>query len=325
MKRVGLLLIAVTGAALGKSPVPLPRPAPQLRADTPAAAARRNKACETCHPDIAKEWRSSRHRAARNNAEYRAALAREPGSARGFCNACHAPEGAADLGVGCVTCHVPLGPVLAAPGTGRAPHALLRTAQMQDGDACASCHEFSFPAPNGGSQMQRTMTEHRVAAGAKLGCNGCHMPLVGSGKARHRSHVFAGGHDPALVRSALSVKATRPSAGRVEIRLTPKNVTHAVPTGDLFRRIAVKVTLPDGRVRARYFSRRFRDALPLRQEVSDDRPYRGTTLVALEVPETAPAVRYSVVYERVAHPRGAEEDAAIDGAITIAAGRLPRP
>ena len=72
-------------------------------------------------------------------------------------------------------------------------------------------------------------------------------------------------------------------------------------------------------------STNLRVPVELRDEIARIAEHRGTTLVALEVPETAPAVRYSVVYERVAHPRGAEEDAAIDGAITIAAGRLPRP
>ncbi len=275
----------------------------------------------------------SRHRLAHDNAEYQAALRREPKSARVFCTRCHAPEGvggAEHVGVGCVTCHVPLGPVLASPtrsAAGAPAHPVLRLAEMQNGEACARCHEFAFPPPNEKGRMQRTMTEHRVAAGMTLGCNGCHMPMVGKGSKRHRSHAFPGGHDAALVKSSLDVKASRSTAARVSIRLTPKNVTHAVPTGDLFRRIAVKLAGPGGQSRVRYLTRRFRDALPHRTEVADDRPYRTPTLVELAVPPAARngAVHYQVVYERVSHPRGSEQDAVLDGVIVIAEGYLAPP
>jgi hypothetical protein len=204
---------------------------------------------------------------------------------------------------------------------------VLRLAEMHNGEACASCHEFAFPPPNAKGRMQRTMTEHRVAGGTALGCNGCHMPMVGAGSRRHRSHMFPGGHDTALVKSSLDVSASRPTAARVAIRLTPKNVTHAVPTGDLFRRIAVKLVAPGGHSRVRYLTRRFQDTLPHKTEVGDDRPYRSPTLVEFSVPpaDRAWSVRYQVVYERVSHPRGSEEDAALDGVILIAEGSLPPP
>lgn len=328
----------VSLAAAGEPP-PLPKPAPQLRrAPTRDGAARQNRACETCHAEIAREWRGSRHRAAHDNAELSRALKREPRQQRSFCVRCHAPEAPLDgapskataIGVGCVTCHVPLGPVLAAPRSPdpaprRAPHALLRTAALENGDACASCHEFAFPPGDGRGWMQRTLSEHRVAAGPDMGCNGCHMPYVGEGRQRHRSHAFRGGHDPAFVRSALAVTATRPEPARVRIVLTPRNVTHAVPTGDLFRRLTVTATAPDGTRRVRHLARHFRPGGRSRDEIGDDRPYRVPSIVELWLSDGAAGqrVRWSVSYERVAYlPGGDESRAVLDGTVLVADGTL---
>jgi hypothetical protein len=76
------------------------------------AAVTLNATCVACHPQEAAEWRASRHRAAYSNAAFQEALRIEPTA---FCRGCHAPESdpaadppppVADLGVGCVTCHV---------------------------------------------------------------------------------------------------------------------------------------------------------------------------------------------------------------------------
>jgi hypothetical protein len=120
--------------------VALPRPSPQLRTDVtePLLVAGRNRACESCHADIATEWQTSRHRVAFTNEAFQASLARELDPSKAFCRGCHAPEAPATLatedsrhgfGVSCITCHVPLGPVLAADGTSTSPvpHGLVRT------------------------------------------------------------------------------------------------------------------------------------------------------------------------------------------------------
>lgn len=81
-------------------------------------------ACEACHLAEAAEWRVSLHHTADVEPSYRRAFAIEP---LPFCRGCHAPEASpeepeteavAALGVGCVTCHVTNGAVLAAPWTG---------------------------------------------------------------------------------------------------------------------------------------------------------------------------------------------------------------
>src|SRR3712207_728161 len=88
---------------------PMPAPAPIHRDGDPA---RSNAACESCHPDVAAEWRASSHRTAYTDPVFQRALAREPSP---FCRGCHAPEAPpedepparlGEIGVGCVTCHV---------------------------------------------------------------------------------------------------------------------------------------------------------------------------------------------------------------------------
>ena len=316
----------------------LPRPGPQLRVEAQAdGAVRRNAGCEHCHREIAEEWRSSRHHRSYENAEFQRALKREPRSGRQFCVRCHAPEASprafqktAALGVACVTCHTPLGPVLAAPGKSarRAPHALLRSERFVNGDACGGCHEFSFPAPNQHLQMQRTLSEHRAAAGPRIGCSGCHMAPSGAGPERHAGHTFPGGHDTALVRSSLTIATERPTADRVRVQLVPNNTTHAVPTGDLFRRISVSVTTSQGFAYRRFLSRHFADVSGRRRENGDDRAYRGPTTVDVFLPTTAlgVAARYRVAFQRVAHiTPGREEQAVLDGEVVLAEGELAPP
>ncbi|MEZ4221466.1 MAG: cytochrome c3 family protein [Polyangiaceae bacterium] len=322
----------VTVAAQARSPEALPGPAPQLRRESIQTLLQRNRGCEHCHQEIAREWRQSRHRVAFTNDEFQEALQREPKATREFCVRCHAPErrlgaesSSSALGVACVTCHTPLGPVLATPAAGGrpAPHAVLRTASLSNGEACASCHEFAFPHPNQGLQMQRTMSEHRAAAGPDTGCNSCHMPR----RDGHRSHAFPGGHDEALVKSSLKIRVTRPVSTQVRLRLTPHNTTHAVPTGDLFRRIAILVTTPGGFRHERFLTRHFEDAATRRERL-DDRVYRAPRVIDVFLPKSAvnDVIHYRVTYDRVASVRPDRDDEAkLDGQIVLTEGTLSGP
>jgi hypothetical protein len=101
---------------------------------------------------------------------------------------------------------------------------------------CRSCHEFGFPDARLRERrelMQSTMSEHN-AVGERRGCVDCHMPLLD----RHRSHRFPGGHDEDLLRTAVQVSAKRNGAV-LQLALHPKQVGHALPTGDWFRRLVV--------------------------------------------------------------------------------------
>jgi hypothetical protein len=307
-------------------------------------ALRVNRACEGCHRDAAREWRESLHGAAHTDPVYQRAFAREP---LAFCQSCHAPEAPLDeapasdvlaLGVGCVTCHVTDGAVLAAPRAGpggeTAPHPVLREARFASAGACASCHEFAFPDSRPRSEpllMQSTLSEHRASEFAATSCAECHMPRDG----QRRSHRFRASRDAAFVRSALDVTATRLGDGRVELALAPKRIGHAFPTGDLFRRLALEVEAvgPEQQVvaeRTRYLARHFRrepsgGALERVHLLADDRVTRGTRLV-LDLGSEARAlpIAWRVAYQRVEHPAGVgARDAVVEGEIVLSDGLFP--
>jgi hypothetical protein len=326
----------------------MPGPAPRGRDAATASAL--NASCTGCHSEIAAEWRASFHAQSQHDPAYQRAFALEP---LPFCQSCHAPESnvkqpvpaaAADLGVGCVTCHVVGDHLLASTnGTsaGTPPHAVTRTREFAGTSACASCHQFAFPELASREKlvlMQATLHEHAQSNASDLPCASCHMPSVGTGANRHRSHAFPGGHDPEFVRGALSVRAERRSANRVRLVLRTENVGHAFPTGDLFRRLEVSAEAIGGDHQAvgatrRYLSRHWTEkqqlARVVRQVKSDDRPTHTPSALELELQVDEPTaaalpLAWRVAYQRVEHPRSeAEEDSVLDGEIEIASGTLP--
>jgi len=333
----------------------MPGPAPEpVR---PGGAAHENAACERCHTQIAREWRSSMHAQADTDPVYRRALAVEP---LPFCRGCHAPEAnpradappaVSAIGVGCVTCHVTtagaapdIAPTLATPASSGstespAPHAVLRAPTFATAAACAACHEFDFPTHERGQpseRMQSTVSEHAASPHADTSCAACHMPEEGG----HRSHAFAASHDVAMLRSALVVTAARASASTVTVTLTRGNVGHAFPTGDLFRRLVVSAeAVEDDWVvvgeATRALHRRFelRETTPgslrrIRHLVDDDRVgagVRAAVPVSLDLGERAVGRRvlWRVEYQRVEHPIGSEDvRAAVADSIVVAEGTL---
>jgi hypothetical protein len=331
------------------APSELPGPAPRGRSTE--AAAQLNRGCEGCHVDIAQEWRDSRHARSQTDAVYQRAFALEP---LAFCQGCHAPEAdptlpvppqAAELGVACVTCHVVGGHVLAAsrhddayePRSGGkvAPHPVLRDARLDGSTACAGCHEFEFPdrsARRTPELMQSTVTEHARSAQRDQSCASCHMPLTARGAVPHRSHAFLGGHDAGLVRSAVDVRAERRPDG-ARITLTPRELGHAFPTGDLFRRLEISAEAigPEWQVVARqrrYLTRHWERqpsplGLMLRSATRDDRPLRGESIIDLPLDATNLPIAWRVAYQRVEHPRSAnEQDSRVEGEIELASGTL---
>jgi hypothetical protein len=188
--------------------------------------------------------------------------------------------------------------------------------------------------------MQLTVTEHqRIAArtGVDKGCVACHMPERGGRADReaHKSHAFAASRSPSFVKSALSVRAKRVGSV-VELVLSRKAAGHAVPTGDLFRRIAVTARIegePPNLGRTRYLARHFgkEQQVPgvyVRVARSDDRVGAGGVddrAVRFDLGERARGRRVSfrVVYQRVDQVDVTLEDRAIvDGEIELASGTL---
>jgi hypothetical protein len=213
-----------------------------------------------------------------------------------------------------------------------APHPVTRIAGFADVEACGGCHEFDFPRTPA-LAMQSTLTEHAGSAYAATPCAECHMPWVGDGAQRHRSHAFAASRDPAMLRAAIDVQARREPGGRVSLQLTPGRIGHAFPTGDLFRRLWVDVEAQDGdgdevAYDARALARHF--AGPGGPITHDDRPGApalrdrdGVVDVAFDLGASADdhAIVWRVVHQRVALPHEGD-DAEIFGETVVTEGRL---
>jgi len=324
----------------------LPGPAPRGR--SAESAAELNRTCEGCHQAIATEWRASFHARSHTDPSYARAFAIEPLE---FCQGCHAPEtdprapvpvAAAEIGVGCVTCHVVGTDVLAGPepaNVGASPHAVRRDGRLATSSACSACHEFAFPDRSARARpelMQATLSEHLKSEQRSVACASCHMPTTTHGGVTHRSHAFAGGHDPELVRSAVAVEAERTAIG-ARITLTPRELGHAFPTGDLFRRLEVsaealgtewQVVSGASRYLARHWQRQPSPfGVVLRSATRDDRPLGAPQVIELELDAQAATlpIHWRVTYQRVDHPRSdREQDESVEGEIEISSGVLEK-
>jgi hypothetical protein len=350
-RALAALLLAGAFASVAAAAPRMPGPGPQPGSRRIA----RNGECVACHREIADEWADSLHRAAATDPEYRRAHAREP---RRFCRECHVPEASPDvareaaeaIGIGCVTCHwAGAGAVLAAPGpvtaAARAAHRVVVLPRMGEAAACAACHEFPFPdsalrkAPE---LMQETVREHAGSWARDYACADCHMPWTPDASGGHRSHRFDGSRSPEAVALAVGVAAARTGPDAVEIELSPGAAGHAFPTGDLFRRLEVRVQLlaPEGPrpPQVRWLERRFADVqdppgVVVRAEVEDSRLTDVPVALRFSLDGHGEAscddpaalwVAWRVSYQRVAFPvdrrRGAQ---AIEGEVVIAEGVLP--
>jgi hypothetical protein len=146
-----------------------------------------------------------------------------------------------------------------------------------------------------------------------------------TGNRPHKDHRFPGGYDSSLWQKALDVRTERLTATRIRVVLEPRDVTHAVPTGDLFRRLAVHV-IPDNTETnppiVIYLARHFDRAGGMR-EVSDNRIFNHANILTLDVPPGEIIIR--VDYERVGNHRSPDEhDAEIENSVLVRELRLRR-
>jgi len=305
--RVVAALVVVSAAAFGGQRGPLPGPA--TNAYRRGDRERDDLACRACHVAVAREHDRSLHAAAFSDPSFQRGYAIEPAA---FCRSCHAPESVPDSepdafaqarGVTCVTCHRPIsdGPILSGPGrasscaSSHAPHAITRVDDFGS-RACTACHEFAFPGASelgAAGLMQKTVSEHAASPERGQSCAACHMPAG--------DHRVAVSREPDVLRSALRVEASRSSASRIVLTLEPLYVGHAMPTGDLFRRLLVRVKTGRGLVE-RSLGRSFRarradDGQVIRFESRDERLVSGEVR-SFEL-EVGPDVAWEVVYQRV--------------------------
>lgn len=308
-------------------------------------AAERNATCAGCHGEIAKEWGASLHRRSHTDPIYQRAFAIEP---MAFCQSCHVPgadPGAAvpaplaDMGIGCVTCHVDNDGRIVSGTTSQskdAPHEVIRSARLSTADACASCHQFPFPdvpLRGGVALMQSTVDEHARSPLASIACADCHMPRIDG----HRSHRFAMSGHPSIIRDAARVEVQRSGPTALRVVIAARGVGHAFPTGDLFRRIEVSAEAvgPEYNVvdrQVRYLTRHFerRDVgrgIMMPFLVLDDRvgPGAEPRVVDIELgPEAAGLpIAWRVAYQRVEHPISVDgHDAVVADEVVLAEGTV---
>jgi len=196
--------------------------------------------------------------------------------------------------------------------------------------------------------MQLTITEHAASEFASASCQTCHMPKVtpkaGAAGAPHVDHSFAASRDQAMLAKAVRIRAERPSPTRVTLTLSPGEVGHAFPTGDLFRRIVLVVATskePSDRDAAgtssrRVLMRRFRDVTTgqgttIRVPSVDDRigapgkPRARTFEFAIAPEASHRTAEWRIEYERAEMPATSSTLAEIEERIVVARGTLAAP
>jgi hypothetical protein len=301
-----------------------------------------NRECGSCHLEIASEWARSQHHGAADDV-FQRALSREP---LRFCETCHAPEAPSshavkgplgELGVACVTCQTPSQHAAAVPAE-RLPARHPAVARASGADACRSCHEFAFPGERVTTELfQATVTEHAQSVYADTSCATCHMPQSLGRDGQHASHAFAASRSVAAQRQAVQVTAQRTSVTSLRLTLASRGVGHAYPTGDLFRRLALRVEArgADFSVPARaerFLARHFEDVATAprafeRRVTSDDRLLPGQPRsVELELGDAAAGLElhYELYLERVLHMNPRFEAAAqVESSELLASGALP--
>lgn len=260
--------------------------------------------CIGCHRDAAATWRDSAHRTAFTDEVFQAEWAPTEQAA---CVRCHAPladpeaphSALGELGVSCVTCHVRDGVVLSVHASPNATHAVLEDPSLGTESACAGCHDFPFasvaPTPHDlDAPLQRTLHEWREVSGRGT-CQRCHARDAEG----HVTHAMVGARDPVMLARALEVEAsaTRRDRGTVVRLVLRSRAGHAVPTGDMYRRLEVSAWSPDERV-SQVLMRRFERIDGVLREVEDTRvPASGEREVLLELGTSAGEVQWRIEWQ----------------------------
>ena len=182
-------------------------------------------------------------------------------------------------GVTCAACHYRDGKIVGVLGDTDAPHAV---EILEDpNQVCVRCHVvegerwdtfFRFPPCGTVAEIRSTPAElsgpDTTTAGDSgeiiaddsrgLACVQCHMPkvdrpLVEGGVVRStRRHLWRGGHDPEMVKKALTIEfdetdRPQPDRRRFLLTLTNTGASHYVPTGTPDRHLTVQLRVLDHR------------------------------------------------------------------------------
>jgi len=177
-------------------------------------------------------------------------------------------------GVTCTACHYSKGKILGMYGNTSAPHPVEKL--VSPNQICVRCHVvsgkrwdtfFRFPPCGTVAEIKSSHGETFVSDSgemsfeeiASLGCVDCHMPtverpLVKGGKTRLvRRHLWRGGHNPQMVKQALTIaltnntdkENTKSGNRRYSFTITNTGAAHYVPTGTPDRHLTVSLRVLD--------------------------------------------------------------------------------
>lgn len=304
----GLFLALLTAVLLWKVLGPGSKPDP-----VPEGGFVSSQQCMDCHPKVYEEWSVSQHAQSWINPEVNA-LSNH--FANTDCIDCHAPQDLFSTGVGkralpradrraagvdCLSCHrIPEEQGGGMAGTNTNLNAACRPqirTELARVEFCGSCHNQHNTVD------QWSASSFAIPGPGFKDCRDCHMPLrTGPGESG-RSHLFHGGHNIELVRSAVALRAERASnePTRIAIEVENHGAGHAYPTdersraSDVFWRPTPEDPEAEGGWRHLY---RIRD--PYRSEVDIPRTLidAGETLeLDLQADETAGPVQVALFYK----------------------------
>jgi len=246
----------------------LPLDLGELPAGLPSASA---QGCAGCHYGTHADWATSSHATAWASGDLHSAF-EEAGTPA--CGSCHQPlrvqhaeivtydQGDINTpilapnehwdptlgteGVTCVACHVRDGAVLTARPIENAPHPTLYAPALSTSEACASCHQLSWPGAD--KPFYDTFGEWKGSAHADAGlqCQDCHMRPGASEASLGSNHAFAAAPQRAV---SVLVGIDRATAARggdplaVTITLQNTGAGHSFPTGSPYVGVRVEAVL----------------------------------------------------------------------------------
>jgi hypothetical protein len=193
------------------------------------------EACGQCHRSQFQEWKKSLHASAAREGLIGQLILFDDATVK-FCLDCHAPRTEQQLkilkgsnenihGVDCASCHVRKMVRYGKRSIDITPHGRVNKNKLFNSSLfCSSCHQFNDDGIKiNGKPLENTFQEWSESdyPAKQKTCQSCHMP--------NGSHKFEGIHSPAMVRSALIIKAKRVNK-RLEVTVHNKAAGHALPT-----------------------------------------------------------------------------------------------
>lgn len=246
------------------------------------------ESCGQCHREIYEEWKTSIHAHAYEDPFFQAYWKKDKNI--WVCLNCHTPlenqqptlvkdipRGRVEKAVQepnprydpdyqkesvtCAACHVRDGVIMGPFEDAMAPHPTKYDPKFRTAELCYRCHNVvSGPAQFYNVGPCGTYAEYEGKHWQERGfiCQSCHMPeierpvAVGGPIRRGRQHLWRGGHDPEMIKRAVSIEVkadtNAPKPGdRVSFTLTLVNAGagHKIPTGDPDRFFTVEFIVED--------------------------------------------------------------------------------